>query len=212
MKQEMARNWLANGTVKNCRIIEAFLKIKREDFILPEYIEEAYRDYPLPLMEGQTISQPTTVMIMLEALELKQGMKVLEVGAGSGWNAALMARIVGDKGRVYAVEIVPELARFAEENIQKTGLRNVEVIKGDGSIGYGKKAPYDRIIVTAACPALPKELVEQLKEDGIIVAPVDSFLGQKMVKVVKNHSHLKKTYLGMFSFVPLRGLKGFQKI
>jgi len=163
----------------------------------------------LPIGYEQTISQPTTVLIMTEALELKKGQKVLEVGAGSGYQAALIGNLVGAKGKVITTEIIPELAKFAKANLKKAKIKNAFVVEYDGSQGYGKEAPYDRIIVTAACPEIPKPLVDQLKEGGIIIAPVGSFLGQKMVKGTKRKGGLETYSLGDFVFVPLKGKYGY---
>lgn len=200
--------WENSGIVKNKNIIEAVRAVRREDFILKHHKDEAYGDYPLPLMEGQTISQPTTVVIMLEALELEESQKVLEIGTGSGWNAALIAHIVGEKGFVYTTEIIKQLVDFAKENLKKTNLKNIEVIYTDGSQGYRKEAPYDRIIVTAACPKIPDVLVGQLKEKGIIIAPVGGFFGQRMIKGRKKGENLITHSLGYFNFVPLKGRFG----
>jgi len=214
--------WEAEGLVKNKSIIKAFLNVPRENFISEHHMSQAYSDHPLPLIKGQTISQPTTIIIMLEALNLKEGHKVLEIGAGSGYNGALISHIVGKKGKVYAVEIIPELAGLAENNIKKLKnyykehktkadfLKNLRIINSDGSLGWKKAAPYDRIIVTAACPSIPKPLVEQLREGGIIIAPVDDILyGQKMIKGIKTKGTLVKDSLGYFSFVPLKGKHGY---
>lgn len=143
---------------------------------------------------------------MLEALELKRGDKVLEVGTGSGWNAALIAEIV-KPGKIFTTEFVEKLAKSAKKNLRK--YRNVKVIKIDGSAGYKKEAPYDRIIVTAACPAVPKPLTEQLKENGILIAPVGAEFGQDMIKIIKKKGKLFEKNLGGFVFVPLKGKYGY---
>ena len=206
-KEHLIGYWADSGIIKNKKVIEAFKKIPREKFI-KEHKDEAYGDYPLSIGEGQTISQPTTVMIMTEALELKEGNKVLEVGSGSGYQAAIISEIVGNKGKVISTEIIGKLAEFAKENIKKLNIKNVEIIKHDGSKGYEKEAPYDRIIVTAAAPKIPKLLIEQLKENGIIVAPVGNLLEQAMIKGIKNNGRLEEENLGNFMFVPLKGKYG----
>jgi len=210
-KLNLVNFWKQSGIVKDENVLKAFIDVDRENFVLPQYIDYAYTDKPLPIIAGQTISQPTTVMIMTQALELKPGMKVLEIGAGSGYQAAIIAKIVGDKGKVVTIEIIPELAKFADQNLINSGIKNVEVIMGDGSLGYEKEAPYDRIIVTAACPKIPEPLLEQLKDNGIIIAPVGSLHeGQKMLKVVKHGQQINITKLGDFLFVPLKGEHGFE--
>jgi len=205
-KEELVRYWTSNKIITDERLIKAFKAIPREEFILDELVNEAYGDYPLPILKGQTISQPTTVMIMINALELKKTDRVLEVGAGSGYCAAIISKMAKF---VYTTEIIPELADFASNNIKKAGIKNIEVINYDGSQGYEKKAPYDKIIVTAACPKIPPPLIEQLKQNGIIVAPVAYFLGQTMIKGVKKGKELKTESLGSFVFVPLKGKYGY---
>jgi protein-L-isoaspartate(D-aspartate) O-methyltransferase len=149
-------------------------------------------------------------MLMTQALELKEGQKVLEVGAGSGWQAAIIARIIGKNGKVITTEIIPELAEFAKNNIKKAKIKNVDVINYDGSQGYKKEAPYDRIIITAACPKIPPPIIEQLKTGGILVAPVGSLVfGQDMFKLRKTSSGIQTESLGCFVFVPLKGKYGY---
>jgi len=190
------------------KIVSAFMKIKREDFVLDEYKDEAYEDIPLPILAGQTISQPTTVMLMLQALELKENDRVLEIGAGSGYNAALLGEIC-KKGKVVSIEFLEELADFAKKNIEKTKLKNVKIIRGDGTKGYLKEAPYTKIVCTAAVPEIPKEWVEQLEENGIIVAPVGPQHSQRMIKLKKTKKGKEIADLGDFVFVPARGEHGY---
>ncbi|MBI2142713.1 protein-L-isoaspartate(D-aspartate) O-methyltransferase [Candidatus Woesearchaeota archaeon] len=180
-KRRLSEYWHEAGLITDKQAIKAFMQVPREMFVPEQYKAEAYGDYPLPLPSGQTISQPTTVMIITQALELSTGQKVLEVGAGSGYQAAIIAEIVGSKGVVYATEILPELAELAQKNLAKAAISNVKVISCDGSKGYEKGAPYDRIAVSAACSEIPKPLVEQLRAGGLIVAPVgNSWQGQLM--------------------------------
>ncbi len=209
-KEELVRYWRRKRIIRDEKILKAFQDVPRELFVMEEFKDEAYGDYPLPIGMGQTISQPTTVMIMTQALELERGHKVLEVGAGSGWQAAIIGKIVGKEGKVITTEIIPELAEFARKNIEKAHIENVKVINCDGSEGYKKEAPYDRCIITAACPRIPKPIIEQTKEGGIIIAPVGSLLfGQKMVKLRKTKDRITKEILGDFVFVPLRGKYGY---
>lgn len=207
-KQDLIDHWVASGIVKDNSVMDAFKKIPREQFI-KDNVEEAYADCPLSIGEGQTISQPTTVVMMTQALELEEGHKVLEIGSGSGYQAAIISEIIGKKGKIISTEIVPELADFARQNIKKLGLRNVEIITHDGSKGYEKEAPYDRIIVTAACPEIPRPLVSQLKENGIIIAPVGGMNEQAMIKARKRNGRLAEENLGNFVFVPLKGRYGY---
>ena len=195
--------------IQDRRVLSAFSRIPRHEFVPRAARQRAYLDMALPLAEGQTISQPYTIAVMLEALRLRPGLKVLEVGCASGYSAALMGVLVGAKGRVVSLEIIPALVRRARRNLQKVGCRNVTILQGDGSLGYPPKAPFDRIVVTAACPRIPSVLLEQLKGGGIIVAPVDAGEGQEMVKVTKMRAGLKEERLGRFLFVPLRGKYGY---
>ncbi|MDD5086469.1 MAG: protein-L-isoaspartate(D-aspartate) O-methyltransferase [Candidatus Nanoarchaeia archaeon] len=205
-RKELVDCWNSKGIVKDKRLLDAFLSVPREKFILDGHLSEAYGDYPLPILEGQTISQPTTVMIMINALELKKTDKVLEVGAGSGYCAAIISRIAKE---VYTTEIIPGLVDFAKKNLEKAGIKNVYVIHHDGSQGYEKESFYDKIIVTAACPKIPQPLIDQLKENGMIIAPVSYLLGQKIVKGIKKQNKLEKEPLGDFAFVPLKGKYGY---
>lgn len=187
----------------NEKIFDAMRKAKRHRF-LPQYApEDVYNDGPLPIGNGQTISQPYTVAFMLHHLELKEGLNVLEIGAGSGWNAALIKEIVGEKGKVTAIEYNPELTKHAKEVLTKEGF-GVEVIEGNGAYGYQKNAPYDRIIVTCASPEIQQPWIEQLAKGGIIVAPIGEFL-QLMIKAKKEGNELVTEKLGNFRFVPLQG-------
>ncbi|MBW2970748.1 protein-L-isoaspartate(D-aspartate) O-methyltransferase [Candidatus Woesearchaeota archaeon] len=210
MKHHLIEFWQTRKIITDRKLLKAFEQVDRAPFMHPHMKQDAYIDNAFPIGHGQTISQPTTVMLMTQALELKKGDKVLEVGAGSGYQAALIAKIV-EPEKVITTEIIPELVEVARLNLEKAGIRNVEVIEHDGSKGYEKETPFDKIIVTAACPAIPKPLIEQLKEGGIIVAPVGSLcFGQKMIKAKKIKGRLKKTNLGMFVFVPLKGEHGYK--
>ncbi|MBM3200256.1 protein-L-isoaspartate(D-aspartate) O-methyltransferase [Candidatus Woesearchaeota archaeon] len=191
--------------IKDVKVLEAFSKIHRDLFVPDEMLSESYANIPLPIGYGQTISQPYTIAIMLEALGLKPGDKVLEAGTGSGYNAALIGHIVGSKGKVFTTEIVPELVNRSKDKIRGVGLKNIKVVNCDGSLGYAKEAPYDKIIVTAACREIPPLLLEQLRDNGVLVAPVGSRHEQRMLKVRKTGNKLDIKSLGFFVFVPLKG-------
>lgn len=208
-KHNLIDYWKSSGIIKDKKVIKAFKKVPRENFIKKEYVKEAYGDYPLAIGECQTISQPTTVMLMTQALELKPSDKVLEVGTGSGYQAAIISHIVGKKGKIISTEIVPDLVKFSQSNIGRLNLKNAEVIHHDGSKGYEKEAPYDKIIITAACPKIPKPLIKQLKNDGIIVAPVGKLNEQVMIKARKKGNKIIEESLGRFMFVPLKGRHGY---
>ncbi|MEM7826966.1 MAG: protein-L-isoaspartate(D-aspartate) O-methyltransferase [Candidatus Aenigmatarchaeota archaeon] len=192
--------------IKSKRVKNAFLRTPRHLFVPERYETNAYLDMPLPSLKGQTISQPTIVAVMIEGLELKKGQKVLEVGAGTGWNACLIARCVFP-GKVIAIDIEEEIVEFAKNNINRLGVKNIEIIYGDGSIGYEKEAPYDRCIVTAACPKIPQPLIDQLKPDGKLIAPVGDVWSQRLILYEKRNNKIKD--LGGCVFVKLKGKYGF---
>ncbi len=202
MKEDLVQYWKATGMIKDEKLLQAFLRVPREIFVLPEYAQHAYDDCPLPILKGQTISQPSTVMLMIQALELKPTDVVLEVGSGSGYNAAIMAQLCKE---VISTEIIPALAQFAKRNLHAAGITNVTVLQRDGSLGHAAKAPYDKIIITAACRAIPQPLADQLKEHGIILIPIGDSAGQTMIKGVKKKGTLVTYDLGRFAFVPLQG-------
>ncbi len=182
-------------------VISAFKQTPREEFVLPEWRDAAYEDSALPIIAEQTISQPSTVVIMLDALEVKEGMKVLEIGAGSGYNAALLSKLAG---QVYSIERIKELAEFAKKNLKKAGIKNVTVIHADGKKGYAKEAPYDRIIVTAAAEKIPDVLLKQLKDGGVLLMPVGPEYGQELIRVRRKGKEYFHEKLGAYVFVPLR--------
>ncbi len=198
------------GYLKSRKLEKALKEIPRHLFVPEDVKELSYRDVPLSIGFGQTISQPSTVVIMTEALEVKEGNKILEVGTGSGWQAAILGKLVGEKGLVYTIEVNPQLVEFAKENLRKVGLKNVKVFEGDGSLGLKEYAPFDRIIVTAAAPDFPKPLIQQLKVNGIMVIPVGNIYLQEMYVVKKLKSKLEKKSIGPFMFVPLVGKYGFK--
>ncbi|MGD9130508.1 MAG: protein-L-isoaspartate(D-aspartate) O-methyltransferase [Candidatus Bathyarchaeota archaeon] len=208
-----------NSILRSPKVIRALRQVPREPF-LPENVKaSAASDCPLPIGSGQTASAPHMVSIMNEALELEVGHKVLEVGAGSGWHAATIAEIVAPFdaskegwGHVYTIERLAELAAFANENITKTGYGDrVTVIHQDGTLGYPEEAPYDRILVAAAGPEVPKPLVEQLKNGGTLLVPVGrAQFYQNLVRVRKNGGKTVEENLGGVAFVPLIGKHGFE--
>jgi len=216
-RKQLVEGLRRQGILRSEAVIRAMLKVKREEYLPHEEREYAYVDSPLPIGLGRTISAPHMVSIMNEALELHSGLVVLEIGAGSGYHAATIAEIVApegatSKGHVYTIEIVPELARFAEENIARTGYGDrVTIMEGDGSVGYLEKAPYDRIIVTAAAPRVPEPLLEQLKNGGLMVIPVGSeHMFQTLLVVRKNEKgKIEIEDRGGCAFVPLTGKYGF---
>lgn len=206
-KSDLVDFWTRDKIITDKNVIRAFKAVPREKFVPKAFLHEAYGDYALPIPAAQTISQPTTVVMMTQALELKPKDKVLEVGAGSGYQAAMISKIAKE---VITTELISELAILAKNNLKSAGINNVRVLCRDGSKGYDKEAPYDKIMVTAACPQIPVELLKQLKTGGILVAPVGAIHTQEMLKVKKGkRGKLTVTNLGDFVFVPLRGRHGF---
>lgn len=190
---------LRNRDITDKKVLNSMSKVPRENFILKEFKSHAYDDSALPLLEDQTISQPYTVAFMLQVLELKQGLDVLEVGTGSGYNAALISEIV-KPGKVFTFEINKKVYDFGKSNLKN--YKNVKVIHGNGSKGV-KNRKFDRIIITAACHEIPKNLIKQLRDPGVLVLPV-GYPVQTMVKIIKKKGKIETENWGSFVFVPLR--------
>ncbi len=208
-KKRLLAFWKANKTVTDKNVMKAFLKVPRHKFLDKKYHYEAYADYPLPTRADQTISQPSTVMRMTEELQVMPGMNVLEVGTGSGYQAALLSVLVGKNGRVTSVEIQKELVAYASKILATYKNVSVFLIRAN-TIGYKTNALYDRIIVTAAMPRLPDQLIDQLKVNGILVAPVGKVNVQELLVVTKvSTKKLQIKKLGLYQFVPLHGKYGF---
>ncbi len=195
---------IEEGWLKTERIIKAFREIKRADFMPEEMRDQAEINEALPIGQGQTISQPLVVAFMLEELESKPGDNVLDIGSGSGWTTALLSYIVGEEGKVTAMEVVPELKEFGEKNVSKYNFIKkgiAQFILGDGAKGYIKEAPFDRILVSAAVQEeIPKAWKEQLKVGGRIVTPVGSSI---FVLEKQSEDKFKEEEHPGFAFVPL---------
>lgn len=194
---------IKDGWLKTPRIIDAFKKIKRVDFMPDDIKQLSETNEPLSIGHGQTISQPLTVAFMLEHLQPEEGDNVLDVGSGSGWTSALLAQIVGSKGKITAIEIIPELKEFGEKNVAKYNFIKkgmVQFICTDGSRGYKEEAPFDRILASAAGDEIPKAWKEQLKINGRIVAPVRNSI---WVLIKKSKKEFEQIEHPGFSFVPL---------
>lgn len=195
-------DYLVNsGVLETPIIIAAFLAIDRIDFVQADTLSEAYGDYPLPIGKGQTISQPTVVSMMLETLAPQEGEKILDVGCGSGWTTALLANIVGPKGKVIGLDRIPELVRFGQENLTKYDLPQAEIRRAAKDIGLAKESPFDRILVSAAAEQLPTQLIDQLKPGGRLVIPIQSSLWQIDKDLEGNIT--RREFPG-FVFVPLK--------
>ena len=207
----MIKNLIRDGRIYTEPVIRAMEAVPREIFVPTAQKPAAYHDTPLTIGEGQTISAPHMVGIMVEALDLKPGQKILEIGAGSGYHAAVVANIIKPSGFIYSVERITSLAERARENIKTAGVSEyVEVIEGDGSLGYKEQAPYDRIFVTCASPGIPPPLLEQMKDDGMLLIPSGSSIVSDLMIVTKSRGKIRKENLGGCAFVPLRGYYGFK--
>ncbi|EHO41526.1 Protein-L-isoaspartate O-methyltransferase [Caldithrix abyssi DSM 13497] len=199
-KQMVEQQIIARG-VKDPAVIRAMESVPRHLFVPESEMAYAYLDEPRPIGHGQTISQPYIVAFMTEQLHLKPTDRVLEIGTGSGYQAAVLAEIVDS---VYTIEIVPELARIARERLQELGYDNVQVKQGDGYNGWPEKAPFDAIIVTAAPPNIPPPLLEQLKIGGVMVLPVGEYV-QELVVVQKSEEGISMRNVLPVRFVPMTG-------
>ncbi|HLA48982.1 MAG TPA: protein-L-isoaspartate O-methyltransferase [Candidatus Saccharimonadales bacterium] len=182
------------------RIDQAFEVVDRANFVPKELRDAVDIDAPLPIGYGQTNSQPYTVRLMLEWLDPQPGEKILDVGSGSGWTTALLAHLVGAKGWVYAVERIPELVEFGQDNAERTGVKNASFFQAGDEFGLPQEAPYDRILVSASADQLPQELVDQLKVGGKMVIPVQHDI-LEITKKAEDSLDIKKH--GGFAFVPL---------
>ena len=208
-RYELVESLMRKGYLRSDAAIQAMRSVPRESFVPEDIRGASYFDHPLEIGENQTISAPHMVAIMVEALDLKPGQKVLEIGAGSGYHAAVVAHMIGDTGHVYTVERIHGLVEFAQHNLRMAGLsERVTVLEGDGSKGDLEHAPFDRIFVAAASPNIPKPLEKQLKEGGKILVPVGKF-HQDLLLGVLNHGRLDISDLGGCIFVPLIGEHGF---
>jgi len=201
MREKMVETQIKARGVKDPRVLSALLKVERHRFVPEEHLNSAYSDQPLTIGEGQTISQPYIVALMTELLELKGGEKVLEVGTGSGYQAAILAELAKE---VYTIEIIEPLASMAKNRLSELGYQNIKVKAGDGYLGWPEGAPFDAIIITCAPDHIPKPLIEQLKEGGRMVVPVGTHM-QELKKIVKRSGKIETTDVIPVVFVPMTG-------
>lgn len=199
-RQEMVRKQLAARGLKDARLLEAMASVPREEFVPTAYRTQAYEDHPLPIGEGQTISQPYIVAATLAALELSPSSKVLEIGTGSGYQTALLSRLTS---YVYSIERHEELAAQARATLERLGYRNVTVFSGDGVLGLHQHAPYDAIAVSAAASRIPQPLLDQMSEGGRMVIPVGPPEMQQLQLVCNVNGKLHMKVLENCRFVPL---------
>ncbi len=197
---------LRDRGVRDERVLEAMGRVPRHHFVPADRAAEAYGDHPLPIGEGQTISQPYIVAAMLEALALRAQDSVLEIGTGSGYQAAVLCELCR---RVYSIERYANLSRRAQETLTRLGYANFELRVEDGSLGWPEAAPFDAIVVSAAVPRVPVALFEQLREGGRLILPVGSQLSQELQLVRKQSGVALLTHLDGCRFVPLVGSSGF---
>jgi protein-L-isoaspartate(D-aspartate) O-methyltransferase len=207
-KAMVERQIVARG-IHDRRVLAAMEEIPRHLFIPPPYDHAAYEDNPLPIGNGQTISQPYIVALMTDLLHPKATDNVLEIGAGSGYQAAILSQLVS---RLTTIERIAHVASLARKNLNALGISNVVVVEGDGTLGYPKHGPYDGIIITAATPEVPQPLIEQLAEGGTLVAPVGGHDLQELVTIRKVHGSITREYHGGVRFVPLIGQYGWEGV
>ena len=209
LKAAMVIEQLMSRNISDKAVLEAFRKVPRHEFVSEELRQSAYNDYPLPIGENQTISQPYMVALMTECLKLKGGQKVLEVGTGSGYQTAILGSIAGE---VYSVERFKDLADKASKVLSSLGYKNIHIKVGDGTLGWSEFAPYDGIVVTAGAPAIPESLVKQLKDGGSLVIPVDcGGFGQTLTLVERVGRTTRTSDICACTFVPLVGEEGWRE-
>lgn len=205
-RSRMVEQQIRARGITNPLVLDAMRKIPRHLFVPPPYTSSAYTDAPLPIGDGQTISQPYIVALMTELLEPEYEDRVLEIGAGSGYQAAILASLVR---QVTTIERIPAVADLARKNLARLGLKNVSIIEGDGTGGYRQNAPYNGIIITAATPNVPPPLIDQLDEEGILVAPVGERDIQELITLKKHQGKTVQSSHGGVRFVPLIGEYGW---
>jgi protein-L-isoaspartate(D-aspartate) O-methyltransferase len=207
LRRRMVESQLIRRGISDPRVLDAFRRVPRHEFVGGSDPEEAYGDFPVSIGKGQTISQPYMVALMTETLGLKGGERVLEIGSGSGYQAAILSLLVG---KVWSVERIPELAAAAREKLKELEYDNVEVVVADGTKGWPERAPYQGIVVTAGAPDVPPPLVEQLEDGGRLVIPVGGSYSQELVVVEKRGGKIYRRDEGGCVFVPLIGEYGWK--
>ena len=204
----MVESQIAARGVRDERVLSAMREVPRHLFVPESYQTAAYNDSPLPIGKGQTISQPYIVAVMTELLRLMPTDKVLEIGSGSGYQAAILGKLAQ---MVVTVERIPEVAEIARANLARVGITNVTVATGNGTIGYPEGAPFDGILITAATPSVPAPLIDQMSEGGRLVAPVGSRDLQELVRLTRKGERITRELFGGVVFVPLLGEHGWQE-
>lgn len=207
-RQRMVETQIIARGIKDPRVIEAMRKVPRHRFIEEALYSQAYSDYPLPIGEKQTISQPYIVALMTEALGLKGAERVLEIGAGSGYQTAILAELAH---KVYSIERINNLVIRARRTLDALGYRNVIIKFADGTLGWKEEAPFDAIIVTAGAPAIPPLLIDQLASSGRLVIPVGDRWSQSLIRIIKEGDKIREEDLGGVRFVSLIGECGWKE-
>ncbi len=198
----MVQSQIAARGVRDSRVLEAMREVPRHRFVPPQYSAESYQDYPLPIGSGQTISQPYIVACMVETLALKSDERVLEIGTGSGYQTAVLARLAS---RVFSVERIASLLERARSALASVGVENVTLRLGDGFSGWPEEAPFDAIVLSAAPRDIPRALLEQLKDGGKLVGPIGGFGAQTLVRVTRRGANFDTEALLDVAFVPMLG-------
>ncbi|MFA5255767.1 MAG: protein-L-isoaspartate(D-aspartate) O-methyltransferase [Candidatus Omnitrophota bacterium] len=207
LRAAMVTGQLISRNISDSKVLETFRRVPSHEFVPEDLRPSAYNDYPLPIGENQTISQPYMVALMTESLKLKGAGRVLEVGTGSGYQAAILGEMSGE---VYSVERFKELADRASRVLSSLGYKNIHIKVGDGTLGWSEFAPYDGIVVTAGAPAIPESLVKQLKDGGRLVIPVDNgVFGQTLKSVERTGRTTRTSDICACKFVPLVGKEGW---
>jgi protein-L-isoaspartate(D-aspartate) O-methyltransferase len=206
-RERMVQEQLVSRGINDPRVLRAMAKVPRHLFLESELWDDAYGDHPMPIGADQTISQPYMVALMAEALGLKGAEKVLEVGTGSGYTAAVLSELGAE---VFSVEIVEELALKTRAILSSLGYRSVSILVGDGTLGWEEHSPYDGVVISAAAPCIPRPLVEQLKIPGHLVFPMGEKELQTLVRIRKDKTGIREEYLGECLFVKLRGRYGWE--
>ncbi len=207
-RKTMVESQLIPRGIRDERVISAMLKVPRHLFVDEALMAQAYSDYPLPIGEGQTISQPFMVAFMTEALGLRGTERVLEIGTGSGYQTAVVAEL---SGRVYSIERIPSIADRARKTLDSLGYPNIVIKIGDGTLGWEEESPFDAILVTAGAPQVPHTYMEQLAEGGRLVIPVGGEFVQELMRITKKKGRIERESLGGCRFVKLVGRYGWQE-
>ena len=206
-REQMVQEQLVSRGIKDSRVLRAMATVPRHLFVESELWDQAYDDHPLPIGANQTISQPYIVALMVDALALKGTERVLEVGTGSGYAAAVLSELCTE---VFSVEAVEELALKARTLLTGLSYRNVSVLLGDGTLGWEEHSPYDAVVISAAAPCIPRPLIQQLKIPGYLVFPMGEKELQTLVRVRKDAEGIREEYLADCHFVKLRGRYGWE--